>query len=628
MQDPGRKQTSGTAATERPAETTLPDAALAAPENLDDFAFVRRTHVDDATIARARLIATGWNVPPHEVMLALGWISVTDYVCCLAAALGVETAFAATPDAPPLSANGSQLPPRTALINATEATPDAVAARTDAALADGLGVCLTSDLRPDLTDTGIERRQRVRRATHALRKSSPAASAASAPPLWLLAAVISVIGAFVGTALVDTPLAYFIITCVAAIPFALIVALRILVLLVHLVSPQPRLTVPADRLAMADLPVYTVLVPLYDEAEILPDLVDALIRIDYPAAKLDVILVLEEADLATRHAAAAGGLPGFIRVVTVPPSGPRTKPKALNYALEFARGAFVTVYDAEDIPEPGQLRKAVAVFDAHPDVVCLQARLNIYNRADGWLARQFALEYTALFDGLLPALERLRLPIPLGGTSNHFRLATLSGIGAWDPFNVTEDADLGMRLARRAGRIAILPSTTWEEAPATWRDWLPQRTRWLKGWMQTYMVHMRRPLALWADLGTLPFLGFQCVIFGFLFSALLHPFFYVLVALELTRATPFAHGPGLIEHAFWQLALFNLSAGYVSVVALAALTALRRGWPGLALSVLWMPAYWLLASFAAYRALWQLFAAPHHWEKTPHHARTHAPPVG
>lgn len=609
-----------------PAGTVTP-ARSGGPTShgLDDFPFILRSHVDAETIARARLIAAGWNVAPHEVMLSLGWIPVADYVMHLAAELGVPSAFGPGSG----SVGGTPIP-----IDATAAPPTTIAAQVATARSAGQQVILTSILRPDLTDSHTARQRRVRRATHALRRAHPARSAAAPPPLWLLASVIGLLGGFAGAAVVDVALAYFIITCIAAAPFAFIVAQRILILLVHIACPSPHLgnsAVPRgspEAIGMADLPVYSVLVPLYDEAEILPDLVDALIRLDYPAAKLDVILILEETDTATRLAADAAGLPGFIRVVCVPASGPRTKPKALNYALELARGSFVTIFDAEDIPEPRQLRNALAAFTAAgPEVACLQARLNIYNRGDGWLTRQFALEYTALFDGILPALERLAIPIPLGGTSNHFRRATLTDAGGWDPFNATEDADLGIRLARGGGRIAILASTTWEEAPATLADWLPQRTRWLKGWMQTYMVHMRAPIALWADLGTWRFLGFQCLIFGFLLSALLHPFLYVIIAIELTRAMPFASGPTTVESVFWHLALFNLVAGYVVAMALAAITALRRGWPGLALSVIWMPAYWLLSSLAAYRALWQLFAAPHLWEKTRHRRRDGYPPL-
>ena len=505
-------------------------------------------------------------------------------------------------------------------IDATASLPSYVAQTVYNTLRQGHSVELISSLRPDLLEDPHSL-ARVRATTGRLLRTAPVYSAAGKLPLWLVTTVVGFIGLFLGAAVVDPPFAYFIIACVAAIPFAFIVCLRLFALVTHIFQPRPCLVQKKLAMSMADLPVYSVLVPLYDEADIFSDLVDALIRLDDPAAKLDVILILEESDFATRQAAEAAVLPGFIRIICVPDFAPRTKPKALNYALTFARGDFITVFDAEDMPESGQLRKALSVFAHHPEIDCLQARLNIYNRRESWLSHQFALEYTALFDGLLPALERLNLPLPLGGTSNHFRRNALERAGAWDPYNVTEDADLGIRMQRNGFEIGTFASTTWEEAPVKLRDWLPQRTRWIKGWMQTYAVHMRQPFKLWAEFGTWQFLGFQCLIFGFLLSALLHPFLYIIIANELSSATPFDSGPNTLEHALWYLAWFNLVAGVLSSALLAIFTALRRGWWGLALAAIWMPAYWLLSSLAAYRALLQLFTAPSLWEKTRHKAR-------
>jgi len=216
-----------------------------------------------------------------------------------------------------------------------------------------------------------------------------------------------------------------------------------------------------------------------------------------------------------------------------PPS--RTKPKALNYALPLARGEFVVIYDAEDRPEPDQLRRALH-RGGPPNLAAVQARLNLYNASDSWLTSQFTIEYCALFDGLLPALDRLSLPIPLGGTSNHFRASALRWLMAWDAFNVTEDADLGIRLARSGYRCQVVASTTHEEAPARLMCWLRQRTRWLKGYVQTWLVHMRSPAALWRELGPRGFLAFQIMVGGTVLSALAHPWFYLLASMELAPA--------------------------------------------------------------------------------------------
>jgi cellulose synthase/poly-beta-1,6-N-acetylglucosamine synthase-like glycosyltransferase len=232
------------------------------------------------------------------------------------------------------------------------------------------------------------------------------------------------------------------------------------------------------------LPFYIIIAPLHREATLVAKLAVALARIDYPPEKLDIKLVLEEDDHETRAAAERLKLMAPFETIVVPPAHPRTKPKALASALPFARGSFGVVYDAEDEPEPDQLRKALAAFSSDPSrLACVQARLAIDNANDGWLCRHFAAEYAGQFDLFLPALARLRLPLPLGGTSNHFRMDALREVGGWDPFNVTEDADLGIRLARFGFRSGVIESATWEEAPVTLRQWLPQRTRWFKGWM-------------------------------------------------------------------------------------------------------------------------------------------------
>jgi hypothetical protein len=199
----------------------------------------------------------------------------------------------------------------------------------------------------------------------------------------------------------------------------------------------------------AELPVYSVLVPMYKEASVLPLLAKALKGLDYPPSKLEVKLVLEEDDDETIDAAKALKLPGSFEIVRVPPSQPKTKPKACNYALQFCRGEFLTIYDAEDQPEPDQLKKAVLAFrHGHARLACVQGRLNYFNRSENWLTRMFTLEYSQWFDFLLPGLDWLKVPIPLGGTSNQFRLAAVRKVGGWDPYNVTEDADLGVRLAQ------------------------------------------------------------------------------------------------------------------------------------------------------------------------------------
>jgi len=381
------------------------------------------------------------------------------------------------------------------------------------------------------------------------------------------------------------------------------------------------LTTPTDFLQNdKDLPIYTVLVPLFKEAHILPQLVEALMALDYPSSKLDVKLLLEEVDLETIASVRALNLPPYFEVLIVPNSQPRTKPKALNYGLQLAKGDFVVIFDAEDIPEPDQLKRALSLFARSDDrLASVQAKLNFYNSKQNWLTKQFCVEYCSLFDGLLPAFCAFGFPLPLGGTSNHFRKLTLIEVGGWDPYNVTEDADLGMRLYRRGYTSKVLPSTTYEEACSEFKDWIMQRTRWLKGWMQTYIVHMRQPLTLLKDLGLWKFLGFQAIIGGPIFAALAHPIFLGILFWQM----PFYEVPVYVAMmGLWVLSGFNLLFGYLATMWLGVITLRFRSLSGFLVSILTIPLYWILISLAAYRAVFQLIYAPFYWEKTHHKGRS------
>jgi cellulose synthase/poly-beta-1,6-N-acetylglucosamine synthase-like glycosyltransferase len=410
------------------------------------------------------------------------------------------------------------------------------------------------------------------------------------------------------------------------LPFLGVTGVRLIAAIEVLRRPASRTAPAIPRVPDARLPSYTVLVPMYDEPDVLPGLVKGLAALDYPQDRLDLVLVLEDRDAATITAAARLTLPPNMRIVMVPQGGPKTKPKACNYALASVHSDLVVVFDAEDRPDPDQLRRAVRAFaTADADLACVQASLNVYNPADSFWSRQFALEYSALFDGLLPALERLGLPIPLGGTSNHFRLSVLRAVGAWDPYNVTEDADLGIRLARMGYRTATIASTTWEEAPVRGRIWLGQRTRWLKGWVQTWLVHMRHPRQLFREVGGWQFLGLQIVMGGVLLSVLVYPIAALALAL-----TWFLGGFDGIDFSgpggwLWIVALGNLAIGILAPMLAAAFAVLRRGRAWLLPSVLAMPLYWLLISVAGYRALFDLARRPFHWEKTRHGLGSAAP---
>jgi glycosyltransferase XagB len=382
---------------------------------------------------------------------------------------------------------------------------------------------------------------------------------------------------------------------------------------------------PAVHRATGDLPVYTVLVPLHREARIVPSLVERLQQIDYPRSRLQVLLLVESDDEETQAAIEQHRLPRHIRPMLMPPGEPRTKPRALNIGLEDARGEYIVIYDAEDQPDPDQLRKAVEAFRSLPrDVVCVQARLLFYNRRQSLLARLFAIDYALWYHQFLPGLTKgLTRPgsfVPLGGTSNHFRVEELRRMGGWDPFNVTEDCDLGVRLGRQGLRVGMLDSTTWEEAVPYARPWVRQRSRWVKGYLQTYLVHMRHPLQLLRELGARGFADFQLLVGVSSVLLLLNPLMWLLTAVYMaTKGTPTGafieslypsevYYPALLSLVLWNFVFFYSNA-YVCV---------RHGFLDLTRYALLTPIYWLLMSVGAWMGLIGLIHNPFYWAKTEH----------
>lgn len=301
-------------------------------------------------------------------------------------------------------------------------------------------------------------------------------------------------------------------------------------------------------------------------------------------------------------------------LVKVPDGLPRTKPKAINFALPLARGEHVVVYDAEDIPHPNQLRMAATLFAQQPEIDCFQAELLIDNSGENALASLFATEYAAQFGLIMPALAEFDMPMPLGGTSNHFRISSLRHVGGWDSFNVTEDADLGMRLARIGMRCAILPSATREEAPIDIWPWVKQRTRWMKGWMQTLLVHSSQLRLLQLQLGWRDFLFFYLYIGGMVFAAPMHGIFLV----KFTCEALYYQGdlPARLAHAWPYFIVLSMTYGSALISGILGLIRVRK--PLLIIYQLLLPFYWILTSIAALRAAWQLAVDPFSWEKTTH----------
>lgn len=376
-----------------------------------------------------------------------------------------------------------------------------------------------------------------------------------------------------------------------------------------------------DNVVQARLPVVSILVPLFREEHIATRLVKRLERLTYPKELLDVCLVTEASDQVTRDTLAGVRLPGWMRVITVPDGRLKTKPRALNFALNFCRGEIVGIYDAEDAPDPDQIHRIVRRFRECPaDIACLQGALDYYNSSHNWMTRCFTIEYAAWFRLMLPGVERLGLVVPLGGTTQFFRRDVLESVGGWDAHNVTEDADLGVRLARAGYRTELVPTVTREEANSRVLPWIRQRSRWLKGYAVTWSVHMRDPVTLWRQLGAKRFLGFQIMFLGSLSQVILAPVIWSFWLLAAGLSHPMTGPmPGWAVTAtivlFVSSELLNIAAGVLGV-RLAGKKGLQWWVPTLHL-------YYPLAAFAAYKALAEMVLRPFYWDKTDHgHADT------
>ncbi len=447
----------------------------------------------------------------------------------------------------------------------------------------------------------------ARRAAFALRENQPLSSAGAplGPPLALWSGPVLFLGGLVALA---PGLA---LTCALTLAFVFVIAIAALRLAASVAPPvwSPRTAVSESR-----LPVISIIVALHNEAEVMPGLVAALARLSYPAERLDILFALEAHDHTTRAAAKAAGRRIGARVLVVPPCGPTTKPRALNYALQAARGELIAVYDAEDAPHAGQLRAAAEAFAADPELGVVQAPLGWYNGQDNWLTRQFALEYAAQFYALLPLYCRLGWPLPLGGTSNVFCRNALEACGGWDPYNVTEDADLGFRLAAHGWRAGLIEPGTLEEAPVTRSAWTGQRSRWLKGHFITWLVHMRQVRRLWDGAGPGAFACLTLTMLANALSALIFPLGLMMVAGALVLA-----GAG------WTAGLPGAAAGLVALgcaIACARTGAFRAGLTPDWRDLVTLPVYWLFQAPAMVRALRELPARPYLWVKTRHGVST------
>jgi len=423
-------------------------------------------------------------------------------------------------------------------------------------------------------------------------------------------------GAIVGVLLLAVVAPLNVLLCLTALVVAALTVSTLLKLSAAFAAYYTKAPVKQVKPELVHRPIISVLVPLYKEPEVVPRLINRLSRLTWPRELTDILLVVEENDHLTRDALARLKLPRWVRVIPVPDAKLKTKPRALNYAMMFARGTLIGVYDAEDAPEPDQLYRVVEAFQAGPtNLACVQGVLDFYNPNVNWLSRCFTIEYATWFRIILPGMQRLGLAVPLGGTTLFFRRDILESLGGWDAHNVTEDADLGIRLARHGYVTHLLPTTTFEEANCHVLPWIKQRSRWLKGYAITWLVHMRQPGILWQQLGPWRFFGVQVLFLGtlvqFLFAPLLWSFWLML----------FGFGHPLLNSlpplAFQVLAVVFLTSEATNM-ALGAAALRARHHAGL---WQWLPAlhaYFPLAVIAVYKALWELIVSPFYWDKTTH----------
>lgn len=366
-----------------------------------------------------------------------------------------------------------------------------------------------------------------------------------------------------------------------------------------------------------DLPMYSILIPLYKEAEVIEQIIEAMSRIDYPKDKLDIIITLEEYDRETIDAIARAKPPAYFRTLILPDVKPKTKPKALNVAFLETKGEFLVIYDAEIIPDPDQLKKAVLAFRKRPEVACMQTRLDHYNADQNWITKLFNAEFSFHYDMFLPGLEKLGYALPLSGHSTHFRRSVIEGIGAWDPYNLTEDCDMGIRLFRRGYKTDIIDSLSQEEATCSMHAWILQRSRWMKGFIQTSIVHLRHPVRLKNELGGWgKFCAFLLIVPGSVIMNIVNLFYWALLGMWL-----FTHSlaiQSLFPGPVLYLSLFSFAAGNFLFMYLNLLGSYKRQRYGIVKYGLLSFFYWLMLAYSAVRACVHLVVKPHQWEKTAH----------
>jgi len=379
----------------------------------------------------------------------------------------------------------------------------------------------------------------------------------------------------------------------------------------------PKHSYDLNNVKDSELPIYSILIPLYKEASVLKQIVSVINNLNYPKNKLDVKLLLEEDDLETINAVKKMKLPRYFETVIIPHSFPKGKPKALNIGLTKIKGKYLTIYDAEDIVDRDQLKKVYLVFKNAPDNVgCVHSKLNFYNKNQNWLTKIFTTEYTYWYELCMPWLIKDQYIVPFGGNSVHFKTEVIKKMGGWDPYNVTEDCEIGIRLYRKGYVAEYVNSITTEEAVLTTKAWIRQRSRWMKGYILTSFVNLRHPVRLYKELGLKKILSFFLIILGTPIIHLLNLLFGTLTILWFLTYSP------VIKAFFpWYIlypSLISFVFGNFMMIYLGMIGSVNNKYYNLVKWNLLSPLYWLLMAVATVKSVFQLIIAPHFWEKTAH----------
>lgn len=354
----------------------------------------------------------------------------------------------------------------------------------------------------------------------------------------------------------------------------------------------------------SQFPMYTILLPCYkEEIGTLKKLITGIKNLNYPKEKLDVKILLEETDLQTIENLQQ--ISHTFEVLKIPNAFPTTKPKACNFGLYFAKGEYVVIYDAEDIPHPNQLLTALSKFSsASKNIMCVQSLLNVYNHSKNLISICFSLEYLVWFNCFLPAFLKCGMWIPLGGTSNHFKTKELLKIGGWDAYNVTEDAELGIRIAKNGYKTDIIYSYTLEESTITIKDFILQRSRWLKGFLITFLINI---LDFKSTL-KLDFLNILQIIFS------LGMAFFGFFSIPLIIFFSFFITPNELLISLYST---NLICGILYLM-ICYIVGLREKFTNYNKAFYFLPLYFALHICASIVAFWDFFKSPFHWRKTRH----------